>query len=478
MARKPGQAAARRTTPVVALVALGAVLVALVSARPYAGSWNDGSRLATVESLVDYHTLAIDRSIFLYPTLVSPSAPAPYPRDDRLLMESGTNDKLLVQGRHYSDKSPIPAILMAGVYLALQNGTGLTARARADWFCHLMTVFSSGIAYVAAVTSMYLLFRRLLASETQALLLTASFGLGTVALTYARHVNSHAMLLGVVALLLLGFQALGERPNEKPMPWTLMFGLGGLSGLGYCLDLGAGPVLLISAPALATYRCGNIAGTTVFVGGALPWVVAHHAVNYYIGRTILPANTVSTFLSWPGSPFDQGNLTGTIGHESLWHVLSYALQLLVGKKGFLLHNPPLLMAVMSLPVLLGRGRRVSIKETPELLFAATISVGTWAVYSVMSTNYSGACASVRWFVPLLAPLFYVLAIYVRERPLSWPSFLALASWSLVMALIMWWKGPWMARMVPLYWLWVAAAIGTWIVTARCRPRRSHFPVKS
>ena len=37
----------------------------VLSARPYAGSWNDGSRLAAVESLVDYHTWAIDDSIFV-----------------------------------------------------------------------------------------------------------------------------------------------------------------------------------------------------------------------------------------------------------------------------------------------------------------------------------------------------------------------------------------------------------------------------
>src|SRR5687767_12101081 len=46
-------------------VLLGASLIALVSARPYAGGWNDGSRLATVESLVDRHTLAIDDSMFV-----------------------------------------------------------------------------------------------------------------------------------------------------------------------------------------------------------------------------------------------------------------------------------------------------------------------------------------------------------------------------------------------------------------------------
>ena len=42
-----------------------AVAIAIVSARDLAGGWNDGSRLATVESLVDYHTLAIDDSAFV-----------------------------------------------------------------------------------------------------------------------------------------------------------------------------------------------------------------------------------------------------------------------------------------------------------------------------------------------------------------------------------------------------------------------------
>ena len=46
-------------------VILLALTVAAVSARPYAGGWNDGSRLATVETLVDQGTLVIDDSSFV-----------------------------------------------------------------------------------------------------------------------------------------------------------------------------------------------------------------------------------------------------------------------------------------------------------------------------------------------------------------------------------------------------------------------------
>ena len=56
---------ASRETRTLLLVILAAAAVAVVSARPYAGAWNDGSRLATVECLVDHGTLAIDDSLFV-----------------------------------------------------------------------------------------------------------------------------------------------------------------------------------------------------------------------------------------------------------------------------------------------------------------------------------------------------------------------------------------------------------------------------
>ena len=78
-----------------------AVVIALCSAHDYAGGWNDGSRLATAESLVDYHTWSIDDSIFVNPSAVAAGAPAPYAATESAtayqLMRDGTLDKLLHQ---------------------------------------------------------------------------------------------------------------------------------------------------------------------------------------------------------------------------------------------------------------------------------------------------------------------------------------------------------------------------------------------
>src|SRR5207253_2672990 len=96
------------------LVVLGALAIALLSVRPYAGSWNDGSRLATVESLVDRGTFAIDDSIFVR----APPENPPYEAAD--LRQTGTLDRLRIDGRYYSDKSPVPAVLLASAYASIQ----------------------------------------------------------------------------------------------------------------------------------------------------------------------------------------------------------------------------------------------------------------------------------------------------------------------------------------------------------------------
>lgn len=223
----------------VLIVAMG---VAAVSARPYAGSWNDGSRLAAIESLVDRHSWIIDESIFVdVPRLEEASAPRPYNPRETVLLEHGTLDKLFIAGHYYSDKSPVPALLMAGGYQLWQWTTGWTARTHPDRFCWMMTLASSGLAYVLAVWCLYRLGRRLGLSLSLRLLLTISFALATVALPYAQHVNNHILLLAAASGIALGVAGL----REDRFSWGRFAGLGFLAGLAYTIDLGAGPVILL-----------------------------------------------------------------------------------------------------------------------------------------------------------------------------------------------------------------------------------------
>ena len=133
------------------VVLLAGLVLAIVGARDHAGSWNDGSRLATVESLVDHHTWAIDDSVFVVVPPAMRWTPSPYPTENEGLMDGGTKDKLFIKGHFYSDKPPVQALLLAAEYRAWQILSGDTFRSRADRVCRLLTIGSSGLAYMLAL---------------------------------------------------------------------------------------------------------------------------------------------------------------------------------------------------------------------------------------------------------------------------------------------------------------------------------------
>jgi hypothetical protein len=440
-----------------------AAIIAVLSARPFAGSWNDGSRLATVESLVDRHTLIIDDSLFVKPS----EGRSPYAGEGAVLLARGTLDKLFINGHCYSDKSPVPALLLAGAYQLLQWLSGLDARERPDLFCYLMTLASSGLAYVVAVWCIYRIGAALGIDVRSRLLLTASFALATVALPYVRHVNNHMMLLGVTALIMLALARLAKRGQGEHVPWRHFLGLGCLAGVGYTIDLGAGPVLITGCVVALVLRCRRVMPVAAMLAAASPWLVLHHAVNYSTGGTWKPANAVAEYLQWPGSPFTPENMTGVVNH-SVGHFCAYALALLFGKQGFIGHNLPLFLAAPAAVVLLKR----RVAQWPELLFAAFFCGGTFMAYALTSSNSSGRCCSIRWFVPFLAPAYYVLALYLQGCPTQWKPFLILSSWGLLLGGIMWWHGPWILHMVPWLWPIQGAALLSWLGYSIWQQRRS------
>jgi hypothetical protein len=456
--------ALRRSGPYVVglAVVLAAAVVAAVSARPYAGGWNDGSRLAAVEALVDHHTFAIDQSIFVTPPL--PPGPTPY-RPGEPLLQLGTCDKLFIAGHYYSDKPPGISLLMAGVYQVWQWCGGAPARERPDLYCLLMTLATSGIAYVVAVWCVYRLGLWAGLPLGPCAALAASLGLATVALTYTRHVNNHILFLAAAAALFLALTQLANALRQGRMPRLRLVWLGTLAGLGYNLDLGTGPMLLVCLTGLLAYRCRRLAPLFVFGLAAVPWLAMHHILNYAIGGTFTPMNAVPAYSLWPGCPFTAQNLTGGWNHTP-GHFLEYLASLLVGKRGFVNHNLPLFLALPALVVLL-RHRPAAL---PEVVFAGCWAGGTWLLYGALSNNYSGVCCSIRWFVPLLAPAYFALAHFLRAYPDWRLDFYLLSAWGAVLGGLMWWQGPWMGHMVPWFWPVQAAALLTWHLVRRRRHR--------
>jgi hypothetical protein len=440
----------------------GAIVVAALTARPYAGSWNDGSRLATVECLVDRDTLAIDESIFVK---VPHDGPSPYPADAELLQRFGTRDKLLIDGHYYSDKSPVPALYLAAVYKVWRVAGGPSAAERPGLFCLLLTLLSSGLAYVLAVAGVFAICHRVGLDLRAAVLLTVAFGLGTVALPYAQAVNNHVLLLAVAAgVFLLLLKAEGG--------WTTggLLVLGMLLGVGYTIDLAAGPMLCLAAGgAVARHGWKKLA---VVAAAALPWVLCHHALNYHVGGTLGPANAVPAYLAWPGSPFTERTMTGGWHHRSAGGFALYALDMLFGKRGFLGHNLMLFLPLIALPALLCQ----RLRERPAFAAGLVWAAGTWLIYAATSSNLSGACCSIRWFVPLLVPGFLAAAVVLRERPELRRDAVVLGIGGLLLGVCMAAAGPWTPRVIPLYWPAYAGTLVAWGITHAWHRQAAEMPV--
>jgi hypothetical protein len=419
--------------------------IALAGTRTLPGSWNDASRLATVEALVDYHTLAIDDSIFT----------------------TFTSDKIRVDGHFYSDKPPVPALWQAMLYAALQWSFGLSAPDHLHAFCFAMTFGSSGLAYFLAVTAIYRMGERLELTLAQTLLLAASFAFATLAPVYARYVNAHSLILATTSWLMLGLIPPRNSAPGLTVSWPHAVGLGMLAGMSYAIETGTGPILVLGTFCYLIWKRVSWKSLVVFALAAFPWFSLHHGICYAVGHCWRPLNTVPEYFQWDGSPFSSANLTGGWMHENPADCLRYGLELLFAERGFISHQPVLWLAGIAFGLLLCR----RVPETPELCLACFWCVATWGLYTAASNNHAGLCCSVRWFLPLLAPAFYALAVAIRHQPRLAVDLAVVSLWGMLLAPLAWREGPWQ----PVNpWLLAGTQIGavaSWIVLVAWRLRQ-------
>jgi hypothetical protein len=434
------------------IILVGALLVAVLGARPYASSWNDGSRLASVETLVDRHTWVIDDSIFVKVPLRDELNPYSL----ELPSAGGTMDKMLIGGHFYSDKPPVLALYLAGVYWVAQKLTGLTAADDPHVFVYMLTVMSAGLAYVVGVLCIWFLALRIGLSANTAFLITLSFGLATIAPVYSREVNNHIMQLGVVAGIFL-------LVNSK-QKYTAVLGL--LVGMAYTLDLGIGPVLVLSTLIYVCIKWSNLTSPAVCALGMLPFMALHHWLNYRIGGTFGPANANTQFFDYPGSAFSAENMTGVWAHDSVWGVIQYGAGLLLGPHGFLLYNLPLLL----IPLGAASAWRAFPDQRAELVFATLLGGGSWVLYAIGSNNYSGLASSIRWFVPLLVPAYFVLMLTLKARPGLLEQFKILTQFGVILTAVLFWVGPWRNPSLLVFWVIVTLSLVALVWSLRHNPK--------
>jgi hypothetical protein len=433
-----------------------AFLLAAASALPYAGGFNDGSRLATAESLIERGTFCIDDSLFVRPSghLAARGMPAYTPKIPDLLAQ-GTYDKVLIDGHFYSDKPMLPAVLTAAAYRLLMF-VGLPAPSeRPDVFCRVSAMLICGLPYAVAVGFMWVLGGRVGLPHGWRIVWLASFALATVLPAYTRQVNAAMPQVGALAVLVVLLSRAAEVVDRTP--WLTLAGAGMCVGFAYAVEQPSGALLLVAVVAAVAIRTRRLRPTAVCLFGALPCVVLHHALNYAVGHVWVPMGLLPEFLKWPDSPFDPSNMTGFARHtpgKLVW----YASMLLFGDSGLFVCNLPLFLV----PVF---GWLVLVRTGPDRIELCALfawGVAMWVMYAVLSDNYGGGCLSIRWLVPFLVPGFWLLARLLVERPTFRIDFAILTAWGLVLSVFMWTVGPWPVGGVPHLHAVVYAGVGMWV----------------
>lgn len=380
------------------LIAIGA---SVVIAHSDIRGWNDASRMATTQALVEYGTFSINQSEFL-----------------------GTGDKVYVNGRFYSDKPPVPSIIAAAIYAPLYY-LGFKFWHGATYY--LITLLTMKVSLIAALWCFYKALRRTGLDDGARLVATGALALGSLMLPWTSVFNNHGL---AACFVTIGFFAIVEARHKEDARI-------GIAAAGFFLSLAA--VSDLATGAIYAAFGILVLGTPVLRRHAVLFfvpffiaVVPYLLINYQISGSILPLQLNEEFFAYPGSAFiEAGRLSGIAANTS-GRILYNAWAYLFGGNGFILYNPLLLVAV---PMLLAEIwlRRPFWREALAV-FGATCVI--FLYYIIMTKNEGGGSFSIRWFVPILPLLFFFLYSFLgRISRLRTATFATLAALSVLIAVI-------------------------------------------
>jgi hypothetical protein len=335
------------------LVFGGLVLLFWLQAKTHPDSWLERSRLASVESLVERGTWAIDDS--------------PLAED--------TWDKVRIGTHFYSDKPPLLQAIAAVPYAILRHGFGIALSgspcpSRAGCAYTWLTFLLIGVPSAAMLALLHGAVTVHAGSARRAWVTTAVVAFATPLWPYSLVFNNHApaaaALFGGLVLLI----------GKAPVPAWKLLGAGALAGLSASFDLPTA-IPFVGLLLLASRRGPR--GLLLFAAGAALPAMASAALDWQITGSVLPPYFQVEGYHYPGSRFPPR----LAGHARPASLALYAFEGTVGRRGFLAHTPTLLFGMAGLwTVLRRRGHPlraaaavVAASFALEVLYVLTLTFG-------------------------------------------------------------------------------------------------------
>ncbi len=368
--------------------------------------WNISSRMATIQSLVEYHSLAIDHSS----------------------LAAKTGDKYLYNNQFYSDKPPMLALYGSIFYFFLNKGFNLSLTAGTCLAYYLITLLTVGVLSALGLVYFHKILVEIFRIDQEwsdVLVLIA--GTGTSFFTYSILFNNHTVS---GALLILGFYHLLK----------IEAGAKNIALSGFFMSL-AGSIditcFLFIPFAFIVFFGKSLKSLIIFILSCLPAILSYLALNLYVSGSLIPPAMNKALWDYPGSAFVNGeeNLSGLVSHESLSDLLIYAFHMILGNRGILSHTPLLLFSIWGL-IKIFACRKFPYKS--EYLYLSISCLTYILIYIFRTDNYSGSAYGVRWFATLMLllclPLAHIGDSLRNSKPLKF-IFLTIASASITISLV-------------------------------------------
>ncbi|MBF0361386.1 MAG: hypothetical protein HQK49_10255 [Oligoflexia bacterium] len=416
------------------------------------GGWNDKSRLATIESLVENKTLIIDQSIFFNNTL----------------------DKVFINGHYYSDKPPLLSIFLFPIYLFIHNTFNLNLsnntppsnnfgnlnrnpfdyefeqidpkafpsnkeyiRATISKKCrdfynsenknsnsklryyflpekieitlYLLLLLSNGFIFALIVVFISKLISLFVNDYKVNLILTLFFTLGTYIFPYSLILNNHIYTTFLTLLLIYYLLLIKLKINESKIKWQFLL-IGIILGLIIAIEISPlismVPLVIIYLLSYKNYRRWSYVIT--FITGLLIPLSIHLAFNFYIAGDFKPINMHPEFFNYPGTAFNKYNLSGvSFMHKSLSDFFYYTYDSFLGKRGLFLFCPTLLLCLFVAIHSMIKNQNQNILK--EKFLSLAIIVATSIQIILFTNHHGGGCFSFRHLI-FLTPLFLFLII--------------------------------------------------------------------
>jgi len=348
---------------------------------PRISGWNDGSRMATVQSLVEESTLIIDNSNFIT-----------------------TQDKVFIKSHYYSDKPVMPSILGAIVYFPLYH-FGMKLDWGWNFAGYLIILFTIKLFWVLGLVAFNKSLKFTEIEDKYCRLITLALGFGSLYFTWSSTFNNHSL---AASFLIIGFYFVLKAKHNISIKKNLLFSGFFFSLAGTCDQPMA--VFFFGFCIYILLHSSLSRNIVYFLLPAIVTIMPAFMINYHISGSLVPVQLVKSNFEYPGSPWIGTNRLSGVTMNSVFFIPYYAFKVFLGPRGFLIYNPLLFIVIPQLFMQIRKGEKLK----SEAIIIGITSIIIVSYYLIFTSNSGGWSYGIRWFVPLLPLLFFFMFSYFKN----------------------------------------------------------------